>query len=209
MAEADIPAREPLSKQCENHAHQNLIQKIEAFRNRVLPDHGPHNEALDYECGQYWGLTKALEIIHSQPEIPGEISDANVAEAVNRGNQAYWDDARAQHEAFKQWSANGQKGDGPRISRGSLPEYIIREVTASIKSAPKRELGGQERRDARLIASLRHQITVLEDMKLRRFHNDECWIWQGDGSDFPECLTCPVVMSAQTLRDLLSKIEVR
>lgn len=31
------------------------------------------------------------------------------------------------------------------------------------------------------------------------------WYWQGDDSDDPESLVCPVIMSAETLRGLLAK----
>lgn len=31
------------------------------------------------------------------------------------------------------------------------------------------------------------------------------WLWQGDGNDKPESLACPVVMSADTLRELVAK----
>jgi hypothetical protein len=32
------------------------------------------------------------------------------------------------------------------------------------------------------------------------FNNDECWIFQDDGEDYPESLFCPVVMSADQFR---------
>jgi hypothetical protein len=32
------------------------------------------------------------------------------------------------------------------------------------------------------------------------------WVWGGDGQDHPESLTCPVLMSAEQLRELLAKI---
>ena len=32
------------------------------------------------------------------------------------------------------------------------------------------------------------------------------WRWQGDGGDYPESLACPVVMSAETLRNLLTEV---
>lgn len=35
----------------------------------------------------------------------------------------------------------------------------------------------------------------------------EYWMWQGDSSDQPESLTCPVIMSASTLRELLETIN--
>ncbi len=36
---------------------------------------------------------------------------------------------------------------------------------------------------------------------------DEYWAWQGDGTDFPESLTCPVLISASDLRGVLAENE--
>lgn len=38
-----------------------------------------------------------------------------------------------------------------------------------------------------------------------RLEKGEVWHWQGDGHDAPESLTCPVVMHADTLRELLQR----
>lgn len=56
------------------------------------------------------------------------------------------------------------------------------------------------------IRDLDTEVKQLRDKKLIRFNNEDCWLWQGDGFDYPESLVCPVVMSADTLRTLLSKI---
>lgn len=45
----------------------------------------------------------------------------------------------------------------------------------------------------------------LHDLKVSRFarfNNEECWIYQGDGSDFLDSLVCPVVIDAKTLIEL-------
>lgn len=49
-------------------------------------------------------------------------------------------------------------------------------------------------------------------MMLERSHQtlldyraDSVWYWQGDEDDQPEILSCPVIMSAETLRELLAK----
>lgn len=55
------------------------------------------------------------------------------------------------------------------------------------------------------IKELQTEVLRLKDIKLVHFNNDECWLWEGDGYDFPESLVCPVVMSADTLRALLNK----
>lgn len=44
--------------------------------------------------------------------------------------------------------------------------------------------------------------TILRTERFRRFNNDECWIYQGDGEDHLESLTCPVVISAEKLIEL-------
>lgn len=41
-----------------------------------------------------------------------------------------------------------------------------------------------------------------------RINGEEVWHWQGDGYDFPESLTCPVVMKADTLRTLLESKKI-
>ena len=50
-----------------------------------------------------------------------------------------------------------------------------------------------------------------ENRVMHRFARDEIhqevWHWQGDDYDFPESLTCPVIMDCNTLREFLAKIE--
>lgn len=53
---------------------------------------------------------------------------------------------------------------------------------------------GQDSRIAEQDARL-HQITLYQD--------GVTWHWQGDGEDYPESLTCPVVIPANALRELM------
>ncbi|MER2492361.1 hypothetical protein [Catenovulum sediminis] len=59
----------------------------------------------------------------------------------------------------------------------------------------------------RLSNEYESQISDLRAIKFQRFHDKECWIWQGDGEDYPESLGCPVVMKPEHLREMLAKIE--
>lgn len=43
------------------------------------------------------------------------------------------------------------------------------------------------------------------NVRIATASRDDVWFWQGDGHDDPESLSCPVVMSAATLRDLLAR----
>lgn len=46
-------------------------------------------------------------------------------------------------------------------------------------------------------------VRELNIKQFRRFNEEECWIWQGDGSDYLESLVCPVVISARDLQPLV------
>ncbi len=49
-----------------------------------------------------------------------------------------------------------------------------------------------------------HQLQI-DHMTLRASTRGDVWYYQGDGTDYPESLTCPVVMTADQFRDLLSE----
>lgn len=51
-----------------------------------------------------------------------------------------------------------------------------------------------------------HELAVAKE-QLRTVHasHEDVWFWQGDGTDHTASLSCPVVMSAHTLRDLSKK----
>lgn len=58
---------------------------------------------------------------------------------------------------------------------------------------------------------LRNEELERENARLRLLlegHEGDYWAWQGDGFDYPESLTCPVIMSANTLRELLKKANL-
>lgn len=46
-----------------------------------------------------------------------------------------------------------------------------------------------------------------ELLALRAAVNKDVWYWQDGGDNFPESLTCNVVMSANTLRSILKNKE--
>lgn len=51
------------------------------------------------------------------------------------------------------------------------------------------------------LAALRERDYVFHDAD----RGGHLWYWQGDGQDVPESLSCPVVMSADTLRTMIAK----
>ena len=54
-------------------------------------------------------------------------------------------------------------------------------------------------------AKLEDKVRDLETRRFRTFNDDECWIWQGDGSDYLESLSCPVVISPHDLRKIIKR----
>ena len=65
------------------------------------------------------------------------------------------------------------------------------------------------------INNLKEQVEELQQSKFKRFREDECWIYQGDGEDHLESLVCPVVVTvaqikqikAEALREAAIKLE--
>lgn len=60
-----------------------------------------------------------------------------------------------------------------------------------------------------LAGELRLEIQIRNDLRTKlavvNTPYPNVWVWQGDGHDEIESLSCPVVMSADTLRALLTK----
>ena len=48
---------------------------------------------------------------------------------------------------------------------------------------------------------------VLQLRQFARFAEEECWIYQGDGSDNLKTLVCPVVISAADLLELQERAD--
>lgn len=68
-----------------------------------------------------------------------------------------------------------------------------------------------ERLQRRLDESIRREgqlearVAELQRKTFARFHEDECWVWAGDGSDNLETLVCPVVIAPADLLALIGK----
>lgn len=50
------------------------------------------------------------------------------------------------------------------------------------------------------------EIEKLRNIKFARFNNEDCWVYQGDGTDNLDSLVCPVVIAPYTLLDLTAKL---
>jgi hypothetical protein len=108
--------------------------------------------------------------------------------------------------------------------------YFFRHMSAMTgerlhsKSAIAAELGHRDRTidaQAAEIAALRAlleaktadhardytKLKEVEAQKFARFANEDCWLWQGDGTDSLETLTCPVVISPQAMLALQSELS--
>lgn len=44
----------------------------------------------------------------------------------------------------------------------------------------------------------------LKILKFKKFNDEECWLYQGDGNDYLESLVCPVVISPEKLIDIIN-----
>jgi hypothetical protein len=55
---------------------------------------------------------------------------------------------------------------------------------------------------ARELGRANEEIIKLRMQKFAYFNEEECWIYQGDGTDELESLVCPVLISAKDLIEL-------
>ncbi len=63
-----------------------------------------------------------------------------------------------------------------------------------------------------LVQHCKQQDKIIAQIKEEKniawlYEQKEVWFWQGDGEDYPESLSCPVVISANHLRKLIEKAK--
>lgn len=79
--------------------------------------------------------------------------------------------------------------------RNGLPDW--RERCSELTAAQQRIAGHIDH-----IKNLESEVEQLRAVKFKRFNNEDCWIYQGDGEDHLESLVCPVVVSPQKMIEL-------
>lgn len=50
---------------------------------------------------------------------------------------------------------------------------------------------------------LQQQVDELKRKRFWHFNNEECWAWDSDGNNYIDSLFCPIVISAQDMKDIL------
>lgn len=97
-------------------------------------------------------------------------------------------------EQFSDWWADQSTAIGEM-----LPYEIARLGWQAALTARQPVYEGHTWVSDYVLAGLRERAAL--PLQLR---NGDVWHWQGDGYDFPDSLVCPVVMSAETLRELIA-----
>jgi hypothetical protein len=146
-----------------------------------------------------------------------------------------WADVRAQFRIIREAvdSAQPTQGSGP-VTENSLPQsrshdggvapdlpqhrqclqcgyhavdYLLESATYFCKVC---DLRGQardfktERDEARAESATLHQEKIALEQKISNY-----WMWQGDGSDHLASLTCPILIDAAKLRDIIDRREAK
>jgi hypothetical protein len=78
-----------------------------------------------------------------------------------------------------------------------------REDVPALVAEVRRLLAKKDELGRELAAALERERLLRAGLAVVATDVDGVWRWQGDGYDHPESLSCPVVMSASTLRGLL------
>lgn len=77
--------------------------------------------------------------------------------------------------------------------QGSAPD--VAKLQRNVSEAHKRE------------EALEAYIRELQSRKFVKFAGEECWVWQGDGSDNLERLVCPVVIRPGDLMEIINRSQ--
>ncbi len=85
-------------------------------------------------------------------------------------------------------------------------EFYAQEYDFPPKSSERARLALASGAGAKLLAEHEKQITKLRDEITARWRQEkgEVWYWAGDDEDHLESLTCPILISAERLRNLLA-----
>lgn len=181
--------------------------------NRYFVDeHGVSHEHPDGAYCRYADMQERLE------ELKVEIETANSrGMAVTARVQQLEEELKKQHTAPYGWRTEvihsrlrfwiGHQGftidyspvDEPGSSAAEQLQWMDSMLQKALRRLAESVPEGSEIVDSKRLQHLRDNYAVKIQCQ-----REEVWYWQGDGADFPESLGCPVVMSADTLRQLLA-----
>jgi len=97
---------------------------------------------------------------------------------------------------------NGSSDDKLKVATEIAVAFIrfSQDKKAQLAAAQSRIAGHIEH-----IKSLELEVEQLKAEKFRRFGNQDCWMYQGDGEDHLETLVCPVVIAPHKLIEIESQ----
>lgn len=58
----------------------------------------------------------------------------------------------------------------------------------------------------KLLERSQNQVASLSGLKMKLYHEDECWIWNMDGDNYIDSLACPITMYPNQLQGILMEL---
>lgn len=165
-------------------------------------------------------VTCALKLAKELPSGPVDLEAAVEARMREKGilHAEHPDDAEHQAEIDAKTRRQAEEivdaqkvttiNDARRFAVGWI-EVALQHVRNEGYWRDRAERGERKVREAfdEVAAGLERERLQRADLAVVATETEGVWRWQGDGGDFPESLSCPVVMSAETLRELLRSAE--
>lgn len=170
----------------------------------------PHSECkscgnqiiFDGSCWRHFGMQPRHIAIPHEP-LPAKARELGVIRFRSAGNVVFCHESivsDSQDELNQIALALSQIAASIRLNiNASQPTC---EQSDEVKQLTKRVEGWKA--EATAILNRFHELQI-EHSTLRAATHSDVWYYQGDGTDYPESLTCPVVMKADQFRELLSK----
>lgn len=138
-------------------------------------------------------------------QVGQAITEENIAHLEHRGylQQVIWE-----HLPKECWPSLRDPTLLPDLKELLLALYGCYRTQFSSLKEENEILARQHQMRDTIIEEYREEVARLENERdiRRREQKEETWVWQGDGEDVPETLSCPVIMQAETLRGMLKRI---
>lgn len=164
--------------------------------------------------GQEYSHADAIFVAHSRTDVPALADGVLDLVAENERVRERAEQAEKSSDAFEDWL-------GKQIEKSEAWESYVEQLAARLgcqeewsnlhdhRDCVRAAIGRLEEKAARAFAEVKAGFAREEDLRrsLTTVKTDigGVWFWQGDGYDHPESLSCPVVMSADTLRTLVDR----
>lgn len=160
-----------------------------------------HSNECNPDDFDYFQCTECKTLQQLPSDVCGFGGLSGIRCACNREASKVW-----RHVSFEEYKKLNNAVPADAGNELEMYKLIAADAAENCSSLLKRaEEAERELKNSEVrIDAWKKEIDEMRETQFRRFNNEECWIYQGNGEDYPESLICPVVISAEQLLTFLA-----